>query len=212
MNFRRALCRFLGTAALWSCTASLQAQLNRGILEGIVTDPQGAVIPAVEVTVTAVDTNVSVPTKTNSAGYFRAVDLVPGKYRAHFVVSGFSPLDITEIQVSAGQIIRADAQLRLGGTEQTVQVTAEAPLIETAATNFSTTVDTQTIQEIPLAGRDLQQLVFLVPGVVGAGPPGSNFGFKSQFGTFPDPTNLQGTNVAVNGGQGGANAWYLDGN
>ena len=54
--------------------------------------------------------------------------------------------------------------------------------------------------------------MFLVPGVIGNGPPGSSFGFNSQFGTFPDPTHLQGTDVAVNGGQGGLNAWYLDGN
>jgi hypothetical protein len=93
-----------------------------------------------------------------------------------------------------------------------VLVTAEAPALETAASNFSTTVETQSINQLPLQGRDLQQLVYLVPGIAGAGPPGSNFGFNSQFGTFPDPQHIQGTDVSVNGGQGGANAWYLDGN
>ena len=64
----------------------------------------------------------------------------------------------------------------------------------------------------PLPGRDLQQLVFLLPGVSNvAGPPGSNFGFNSQYGSFPDPSHAQGSDVSVNGGQGGANAWYLDG-
>jgi phosphatidate phosphatase APP1 len=51
-------------------------------MEGFVTDPQGATVPNAEVTVTAVDTEVTVNTKTNSAGYYRVVDLVPGKYRA----------------------------------------------------------------------------------------------------------------------------------
>ncbi len=69
------------------------------------------------------------------------------------------------------------------------------------------------IQEVPINGRDLQQLVYLLPGVANAsGPPGSNFGFSSQFGTFPDPTFTQGSDVSVNGGQAGANSWYLDGN
>jgi hypothetical protein len=69
------------------------------------------------------------------------------------------------------------------------------------------------VQDIPVQGRDLQQLVFLVPGVTNVGgPPGSNFGFNSQYGTFPDPTHTLGSDLAVSGGQGGANAWYLDGN
>src|SRR5439155_13946359 len=106
-----------------------------------------------------------------------------------------------------------DAQLKLGETRQLVEVTSEAPLLETAPTNFSTTLETNVIQNVPLQGRDLQQLVFLVPGVVNVGgPPGSNFGFNSQYGSFPDPTYLLGSAVAVNGGQGGANGWYLDGN
>src|SRR5207302_10247478 len=79
--------------------------------------------------------------------------------------------------------------------------------------NCSTSLDTRTVQEIPMQGRDLQQLIYLMPGVnpVG-GPPGSNFGFNSEFGSFPDPTHVLGGDLSVNGGQGGANAWYLDGN
>ena len=188
------------------------AQLNRGILEGTVTDPQGAAIPGVKVTVTAVDTNVVLPTVTNSAGYYRVVDLVPGKYTVHLEATGFSPLDVTDITVAPGQTIRADAKLNLGSTLQTLEVSAASALVQTAPTNFSTTVSTNTLENIPLQGRDLQQLVFLVPGVSGNGPPGSSFGFNSQYGAFPDPTHLQGSDVSVNGGIGGTNAWYLDGN
>ena len=71
------------------------AQLNRGILEGTVTDPQGAFVSGAKVIVTALDTNITLPTTTNSVGYFRVVDLVPGNYNAHFDVSGFSALDLT---------------------------------------------------------------------------------------------------------------------
>ncbi len=209
----RFLPRILGLVLLLSWATALKAQLNRGVIEGIVTDPQGAVVPGVSVTITAVETNVAQATKTNSSGYYRAVDLVPGKYRAHFVASGFSPVDVTEIEVPAGEVIKVDTQLKLGATREIVQVTAEVPLVETSASNFSTSLETRTVQEIPLQGRDLQQLVYLMPGVnpVG-GPPGSNFGFNSEFGTFPDPTHVLGSDLSVNGGQGGANAWYLDGN
>src|ERR1700736_925919 len=202
---------FLILCGLAASTAN--AQLNRSVMEGIVTDPQGAVIAGADVTVTAVDTNVAATTKTNSTGYYRVVDLVPGKYRAHFASAGFNGTDVVDIQLLAGQEAKVDAQLKLGSTQETVQVVGEVPLLETAAANFSHSVENRTIQETPLNGRDLQQLVYLMPGVSNAaGPPGSNFGFNSQFGTFPDPTYVQGSDVSVNGGQAGANAWYLDGN
>ncbi len=210
---RHVIFGFWGLLLFLCCTAGLKAQINRGQIEGLVTDPQGAVVPEVSVTITNVDTNVSVATKTTSAGYYRAVDLVPGKYRAHFEHSGFAPIDITDFEVPAGKVTRVDTELKIGQARQTVEVKAEVPLVETGPSNFSTTLETRTIDEVPVQGRDLMQLVFLVPGVNSvAGPPGSNFGFSSEFGTFPDPTNVLGSNLSVNGGQAGANAWYLDGN
>ena len=201
----------VGIALLASAT--LPAQLNRGVIEGTLSDPQGAVVVGVEVTITNVETNVAVPLKSNSAGYYRAVDLVPGKYTATFSVAGFATTHITDIQLPAGEVIRVDAQLKLSTTQESVQVVAETPLLETAASNFSARVDSQTIDQLPMQGRDLQQLVFLVPGVNNVGgPPGTNFGFNSQFGSFPDPTHVLGSDLSVHGGQGGANAWYLDGN
>jgi hypothetical protein len=195
------------------CTAGLRAQLNRGSIEGIVTDPQGAAVPGVSVTITSTETGVSTPVTTNSAGYYRAVDLVPGRYRARFTSKSFMAVEITDVLVSAGRVIRVDATLKLGETRQQVQVIAAATLVETAATNASTTLGTGLVQQIPLQGRDLQQLAYLIPGVNPVlGPPGSNFGFNSEYGTFPDPTHVLGSDLSVNGGQAGDNAWYLDGN
>jgi len=192
---------------------SLRAQLNHGVIEGVVTDPAGGVIARASVTVTAVDTGVSTPTRTNNTGYYRAVDLVPGSYRVHIEAPGFDAVDLVDIQVSAGQVVKVDGQLKVGTTHQTIEVQALTPLVETSPANSSSTVDAGIIQDMPLQGRDMQQLVYLLPGVQSdAGPPGSNFGFNSQFGIFPDPTYVQGSDVSVNGGQGGANAWYLDGN
>src|SRR5437667_9949952 len=124
----RAILRYLGIFLMLALTTCLYAQLNHGDMEGTATDPQGAVIPGVDVAITSVDRNVSQTTKTNSAGYYRVVDLVPGKYRVHFEASGFSPLDVTEIEVRAGELIKVDASLKLGGAKQSVQVTAEVCL------------------------------------------------------------------------------------
>src|SRR5712692_9590959 len=196
--------RSIGFVLFLVGAAALHAQINRGAIEGIVSDPQGAVIAGVGIEITSVDTNSTTRVTTTDTGYYRVSDLVPGKYRARFSFAGFSTLDMTDIDVPAGKTTRLDTQMRVDATRQTVEVKAEAPIVESGAANFSTTIETKSIQEIPLQGRDLQQLVFLIPGVNSvAGPPGSNFGFNSQFGTFPDPSNALGSNVSVNGGQGG---------
>ncbi|HKW98106.1 MAG TPA: TonB-dependent receptor [Bryobacteraceae bacterium] len=213
MGLRGFVAVVVSWMALAFSAALLNAQLNRAIMEGIVTDPQGAVIAGADVTITAVDTNVVSTTKSNSTGYYRVVDLVPGKYKARFSAAGFNSTDVVDVEAPAGQTVKVDAQLKLGSTTETVQVVGEVPLLETTASNFSHAVENRSIQEVPLNGRDLQQLVYLLPGVSNAaGPPGSNFGFNSQFGSFPDPTYVQGSDISVNGGQSGANAWYLDGN
>ena len=197
--------------ALW--VLPLGAQIDRGILEGTVTDPQGGVMPEVEVTVTSMETNIATTTQTNATGYYRVGNLVPGKYRAHYGLAGFSPLEITDIEITAGIETRLDAQLKVGAARQTVEVTAQAGAIESAPTNYSTTLDTHLADEIPLAGRDIQQLAFLIPGVLSvSGPPGTTFGFNSAYGSFPDSLHMQGSALDVNGGAGGTDAWYLDGN
>ena len=214
MGAKRVFVRTLVFALLlFQLPLIARAQLNRGSIEGIVTDPQGAVVPSVSVTVTNVDTNVAQTTKTDTAGYYRVVDLVPGTYSVHCVAIGFANTDMVNIQVFGAQVTRADTQLKIGQALQRIEVTGTASLVQTEASNASTNLGKSVIQEMPLAGRDSQQLVFLVPGVNSVfGPPGSNFGFNSQDASFPDPTHVQGSNLSVNGGQGGANAWYLDGN
>jgi hypothetical protein len=212
MITRRIIIPTLLVTMIFARAALLRAQLNRGIVEGIVTDPQGAVVPRVKVRVTNVGTGIVSVTQTNRTGYYRVVDLTPGTYRADFTAAGFTPVEVVAIQVLGGRSIKVDATLNLGATRQLVQVTAARPLVETGASNFSTTLGASAVQNIPVQGRDIQQLTFLFPGVRNAaGPPGSNFGFNSEFGTFPDPTHVQGSDLSVNGGQGGANAWYLDG-
>jgi hypothetical protein len=193
--------------------AVIEAQLNRGTIEGLVTDPQSAVVPDAAVKITAVDTNVVLATRTDKAGYYRVVDLVPGRYRVQVTAPGFFPLEVAGVELTAGVVTRVDAQLKLGHTQQVVQVSAGAPLLQTGASNFSTTIQSQTIEDVPLQGRDLMQLVFMIPGINSvSGPPGSNFGFNSQFGSFPDPNNVVDSQLTVNGGEPGFNAFYLDGN
>jgi len=190
----------------------LQASIDRGGIQGIVTDEQGAVVPNAKVVVRNVDTNVAVPLTTNAAGVYLAPELVPGKYSVHVEAPGFSSMDITNVAVAAGTVTTADITLKIGAVTQLIEVTAAAPLVERTPSNFTTSIDTHYIGEVPLPGRDIQALIQLVPGMTQSiGPSGNLFGFDSDFGQFPDPTHLNGSGVSANGGQAGANAWYLDG-
>src|SRR5438046_643886 len=140
----RVLVRLAGLTLLLCGAMALLAQINRGVIEGLVTDPQGAVMSGVQIEVIAVDTNITSRVTSNDAGSYRVVDLVPGKYRARFSFSGFSTLDLTDIDVPAGKVTRLDTQMRVDATRQTVEVKAEAPLLESGAANFSTTLETKT--------------------------------------------------------------------
>src|SRR5207302_4793846 len=100
-------------------------------------------------------------------------------YRAEVNSAGFSTVDLRNIDVSGGSTTRVDAQLRVDATRQTIEVLAEAPLIDSSASNVSTTVDTAIIQDVPLQGRDLQQLTFLIPGVNNVGGPPGKIGRAS---------------------------------
>jgi hypothetical protein len=201
------------TVAFLATSTCLLAQLERSSIEGTVTDPQGAGVVGAAVTVTSQSTNIATLTKTNGTGYYQVIGLLPGKYTVRIEAPGFSVAQNSDLEALAGQPIRFDAVMTIGTTQQHVEVTAASPLMETASSNFSAMVEQRAIDDTPLPGRDLMQLVYLFPGVENAaGPPGSNFGFNSQYGTFPDPSNAQGSDISVNGGQAGANAWYLDGN
>ena len=202
----------LGAIQLFAVALCLQAAIDRGSIQGTITDQLDAVVSHARIVVKNVDTNVEVVLVTNSVGFYLAPELVPGTYAVHIEASGFSPTDITNIKVTAGTTITADAHLQVGATAQKVEVSAFAPLIEQTPSNFSTAVETRYIQDVALPGRDIQNLVQLVPGITqSVGPPGTLFGFNSEFAGFPDPSHIIGSAVSANGGQSGANAWYLDG-
>lgn len=191
----------------------LQAAIDRGNIQGAVTDAQGAAIPGAKVVVKNLDTNVETTLTSNGAGIYLASELVPGRYSVHVEARGFSGVDISDIPVRANTTVSMDIHMTIGATTQTMSVTAAAPIVENTSANFTTaSLDTRAINDLPLVGRDIQTLVQLVPGVTqSSGPSGSVFGFNSQFGGFPDPLHLVGSTVSANGSQGGANAWYLDG-
>src|SRR5437868_10176443 len=182
-------------AAMMLFVASLcYAAIDRGAIQGTVTDAQAASVPKARVEITNTATGVTTVTSTNDTGFYAVAELVPGIYRVRFQTQGFATLELTNIEVRAGTTVTVDGVLKIGQLAETVNVQATAPLVEETASNFSTAVQSQILDQVPIIGRDIQTLVQLLPGVTqSTGPSGSVFGFNSQFGGFPDPTHIVGS-------------------
>src|SRR5579875_3125171 len=121
-------------------------QVSRGTITGIVTDPSGAVVPGVEITVTNVATGVTNHVTTNSSGSY-AVPLLPtGTYNVTAEKTGFRKYVHSNVVVPVGETVRVDVAMTLGATTQTVQVTA-APLLKRDSSDLGTTITSREVEE-----------------------------------------------------------------
>src|SRR5829696_9082589 len=143
-----------------------------GGISGTVTDPQGGVVPNATVTVTNIGTNNAVTVTANSDGGYRAANLQPGTYRIETTVSGFAPAKAENVIVEVGQTTTVDIPLTLGSAVAEVEVTGEAPVINTTTPEVSTNINQTSINELPINGRRASNFVLLTPATV----PDGTFG------------------------------------
>ncbi|HSK72328.1 MAG TPA: carboxypeptidase regulatory-like domain-containing protein [Pyrinomonadaceae bacterium] len=157
-------------------TASVLAQSTvTGAINGKVTDPQGAVVPNATVTVTDIGTNNVTTVTTASDGGFRVSNLRPATYLVETTVTGFAPFRQEKVVVEVGRVTTVDIPLTIGEATATVEVTAEAPVINTTQQDFSNNIDQTSINELPINGRRASNFVLLTPGVA----PDGAFGLIS---------------------------------
>jgi len=160
------MCLFIGLGSVFA-----QSTVTGGI-NGTVTDPQGSVVPNASITVTNVGTNNSVTVTSNSDGGYRVANLQPGTYRVAATVSGFAPAKAENIIVEVGQTTAVDIPLTLGTAEAQVEVTGEAPVINTNDNSNATNINQTSINELPVNGRRATDFVLLTPASVPDGPFG----------------------------------------
>jgi hypothetical protein len=108
------------------------AQEFRGQIGGAITDPSGASIPGAQITITNIATNIASTTLANEAGSYTILYLVPGRYAVLVEAPGFKKLVRQGIEVRVGDALKLDLTLELGGAQDVVNVTSEAPLLETS--------------------------------------------------------------------------------
>jgi len=196
-------------AALTVWAMPSPAQTFFGSIVGNVTDASGAAVPGAAVTLTNTGTSEKRTGETDSRGAYQFVNLVPGVYRVDVEKTGFQRLSRPDVQVQVQSAVRIDAALQIGEVSQTLEVTGQAALLQTETTALSQVVEGRTVQDMPLNGRNVLNLVELVPGVVPQGSSSGNpMGNQSKGGT----TNPNGWgNYQIGGGMANQSGTYMDG-
>jgi len=195
--FLLLLCAVAGTFSVW-------AQDTTATILGNVTDPSGASVPKAQVTITNTQTNISVNTETTDSGAYTVPNLNPGTYSVTIKMSGFQTASLANLAVSAGDRRRADAALVVGATNETVEITTTAPVLQTDSSTIGSNVSQRSVQDLPLNGRNFINLVQITPGATEASPNSINSG------TRPDDRRPS-SSISMNGQSETLNDQMVDG-
>jgi outer membrane receptor protein involved in Fe transport len=142
------------------------SQTNFGRILGTVTDQSGAVIAGVTVVVTDPQRGLSRTQTTDSSGEYLAPSLPPGTYVVRAEARGFQTVERPNVILEVGKDIRVDVTLRAGSESQTITVTEAVPLVDTTSATLGGTISNETLNDLPLNGRNFQNLITLRPGVM----------------------------------------------
>src|SRR3974390_1060522 len=203
IRFAIRMCACVSVAVLLAafvCLGAL-AQSTGGRINGRVTDPSGAVVPDVTVTLTNDATGVNTHTQTSKTGDYSFPTVEVGTYTIEFEVTGFKKFTRKQVTLNLNQTLTLNESLELGSATETVEVSSEAPLIDTSSTQLGATVDSLMATQLPLNTRDTYQLLQLQPGVM------SNVGGSNTIAYGSDQPGV----VSVNGGRGRANNFNVNG-
>ncbi len=145
---------------------SAAAQVQNGQFTGTVTDQTGAAIAGAKVVVTHKATNLSVTVTTNALGFYTIKELPPGAYDLTVEASSFRSVSNKGVTINAGTTTRVDARMQVGQAKEIVEVSGAAALVNTDDSKLAETISSEQIQNLPLNGRNVYDLIRLNPGAV----------------------------------------------
>ncbi len=158
--------------------ANLAAQTTNATLSGTVTDPSGKVVPGVTITALDTDTGISTTSRTNNEGIYTISALEYGRYRVVVAQGGFKQIELTDLTLEVAASVTRNFQLELGTGSQTVTVEGNALNINTTDGSVSTVINRDFVDQIPLNGRTLQNLLPLSPGISSDQVSSGNVGYS----------------------------------
>src|SRR5215217_3494962 len=167
--------RFLATICVlvFGLSVAPRAQTPSGEISGVVTDPSGAPMPGVTITLTNQSTNAVRELQTNESGLYVMPAIQPGVYTLKATLSGFRTLERKDITVQVGSASRIPLTLEVGQLTEVVEITGGAPLLQSSNSAVGTVIENRAIVELPLNGRNYLQLASLIPGATTNGPSSS---------------------------------------
>ncbi len=159
-------------------------QVTTGELYGTVLDPNGSAVPAAQIAVTAENTGVKRIAQSSSQGLYAVSGLQPGLYRVSVEMAGFKHYEKSKIVITAGSRVEVDLPLALGSTNDRVDVVAEGETVETSSGTVGQLIDGSQLRDIAFNGRNVAQLLMVLPGVVATTDEFDRGGIG--FGSFGD--------------------------
>jgi hypothetical protein len=190
-------------ATLLLIPAALIAQGAYGRILGRVADPTGAVLAHAKITLTNQATGISRDTLTNESGDYNFVEVAPGTYSVQFELTGFKKNVQKSIIVDVNQVVTLNSTLQIGASQETVEVTSEAPQVDTTSTQLGAVINDRSINELPLNSRDTYQFLQLQPGVtaqLGNGNGSLFYGSQDTGSVSVNGGRTRANNFSVNGG------------
>jgi hypothetical protein len=170
-----------------------QSAAATGRLEGTATDPSGAAVPDAEITVRNQNTGLSTTVRSDGEGQFVVLYLDPGTYEVSVQKAGFGKLVLKDISVTVGTRAIINPRLSVGKIDTTVTVKADTPLVDTAESSLGTVVNQQSIESLPLNGRNFTDFALLTPGATTDGDFGM-ISFNGVAGNYNNYTVDGGNN------------------
>ena len=175
-----SLACLLVVCLVWAA-APAAGQSFYGSLIAVVRDGQGGVIPGATVVLINTATTARREGVSTEDGTIRFVNLVPGTYRLEVELTGFQRFVRDGIAVNVQSTPRIEATLQLGSLQETISVSGEAPLLQTESAAVGTVVGSRAVQELPLNGRNVLNLIRLAPSVVPQGGAEGSLTGKNVF-------------------------------
>jgi hypothetical protein len=166
-----------------SLAALAQSQATTGTVQGIVTDPNGAVVSGATINLKNDATGFERTVTSNSEGFFSAPLLPLGRYRVTTDAGGFSRSILENVDVTIGQTLSLNIGMKVGSVTDTVDVSAEGDAVDIARTELSTQINQRSVENLPINRRDFSRFALLTPGVsIVQGPDGDEITINGQKG------------------------------
>jgi hypothetical protein len=201
------LLRTLSLTLLASTLSPFTCAQFSGNIQGDVRDTSGAAVANATVTLTSISTNVQKTTTSNRNGDYRFVSLAPADYKISVKAPGFNG-SMVAVTLLTDQTLNLPLELKVGSTSESVTVTAEAPVLDTADSRTHLTIETEELSNLPLQGRSMVTLVTVAPGVTGLGLTAGGDPFRSRPDNYAVETQVD---ASANGRGSVGNMYVVDG-